>query len=414
MLLDADKAGIGFSKPADAETEKASLLFMCVSTLLLIAVNVRIFGTTGAILVVLLAVGVLYLGRATIIPRLLRQPVLIMLPCFFVISCLWSDIFSSTLSVALQTLLSTIAALTIAQGMTHRQFLHSIFIATSVICIGCILHGGQGPSATGDVLIGFLGSKDAMGTFAYSAAMTSLAVMLDTGSSLKLRGLAFPLLFVETWIATHVNAATSVIAVGLGFIIFFSTYFILSKYRIVRWLCYYAIIAIVLGFIIFTSDFVDLFLYVSSNHLGKDSTLTGRTILWEQAIALFHDSPLVGHGYRGFWLGDSMDARRILESMNIGDPRGFNFHQQYLEILADTGIIGFTMLVTTLVVFARTIWKSVYQQRSIFTAYAFTILVIYYARFILETAFVPFSFDMMMVYGLAAAAMKRHAPDMKQ
>jgi exopolysaccharide production protein ExoQ len=79
------------------------------------------------------------------------------------------------------------------------------------------------------------------------------------------------------------------------------------------------------------------FLY---NSMGKDLTLTGRTVLWEQALLLIAQKPVEGLGYYAFWLGDSFEAQIILFNNGIGDGRAFHFHNTYLQMAVDTGIVG--------------------------------------------------------------------------
>ena len=409
MLLGADHRGLGLDRPTAAPVS-ASPLFVGISTALVIAVNIRTLGTLWAVFMVALCLAILYLGRKGMIERLVRQPILILLPCLFPLSCLWSDMFTVSLSLGLQTLLVTLTAITIAQCTSNQQFLLITFLAVGAVCIACLIHGGQGASAHGPVLIGFLGSKDAMGLFAYSGVMASLALMLDKHYSGKLRLLAVAVGAVEFWIATNVNATAALISLILGIGIFLLVYFLLAKFKIMRWASYAIMLTLVLAILAFASELAQLFLQFADDHLGKDATLTGRTLLWDKAMELAHDAPILGHGYREFWVGPDLGAKRLLAMQGVTDGRGFHFHQQYLEVLVDTGLVGLTALVLTLAVFTQRIWKSAVVSPSYFSAYAFAVMAVYMTRLVLETSFLPFSFDMMMIYGLAAAAMKPRTP----
>lgn len=409
MLLGANIEGSRPNATAPMQEEGATPLFIGISTMLFIAVNIRMLGTIWAVFMVLLCLAILYMGRSGIIMRFLRQPVLVLLPCIFALSCLWSDVFKVSLSLGLQTLLTVVTAVTVAQCTTIRQFLFIVFLSTSIASIGCILHGGQGPSAHGPVLIGFLGSKDAMGLFAYLGVMTCIALMFDRENSSTLRRFALGICFIQLYIATTVHASAAIVALALGITIFFATYFVLARWVLARWAFYFVIILAGLTIWLAGNELMELFFEFTSKHLGKDSTLTGRTLLWDKALALFLDSPILGHGYRAYWVSDDLSARRLLFMMGSPDGRGFNFHQQYLEVMADTGSLGLSALLITFAIFTYHIWKSVGTMPNYFSAYAFTILVVYLIRWKLESSFLPFSFDMMMFYGLATLAMKRTA-----
>ncbi|QJW88502.1 O-antigen ligase family protein [Spirosoma taeanense] len=72
--------------------------------------------------------------------------------------------------------------------------------------------------------------------------------------------------------------------------------------------------------------------------LGKDPTLTGRTLLWEQIFVAVDKRPLFGHGFGGFWLGDHSASAIISQELNWEVP---NAHNGFLDILLDLGYVGF-------------------------------------------------------------------------
>ena len=45
--------------------------------------------------------------------------------------------------------------------------------------------------------------------------------------------------------------------------------------------------------------------------LGKDSTLTGRTLIWGSLIISFLRSPVFGYGYEGFWTGMQGESANV-------------------------------------------------------------------------------------------------------
>lgn len=69
-----------------------------------------------------------------------------------------------------------------------------------------------------------------------------------------------------------------------------------------------------------------------SSALGREKTLTGRTVVWERLAAVVMDRPLLGHGYGGFWTTNTRDLFDISDS-----------HNGYLGILLDVGIIGLSL-----------------------------------------------------------------------
>jgi O-antigen ligase len=67
---------------------------------------------------------------------------------------------------------------------------------------------------------------------------------------------------------------------------------------------------------------------------GRDATLTGRTLLWNQVLSLRVD-PLFGAGYESFWLGDRIEK---LWQMNWWHP--IQAHNGYLQVYLDLGWVG--------------------------------------------------------------------------
>jgi exopolysaccharide production protein ExoQ len=76
--------------------------------------------------------------------------------------------------------------------------------------------------------------------------------------------------------------------------------------------------------------------------LGKDSTLTGRTILWPLVIELIDKKPLLGWGYRAMWQSTDTITRRIDSMAGFTVPSA---HNAFLEIALELGGIGVVVLV---------------------------------------------------------------------
>lgn len=81
---------------------------------------------------------------------------------------------------------------------------------------------------------------------------------------------------------------------------------------------------------------------------GKDSTLTGRTYLWQQGIEAAMASPLVGVGYQAYWVQGFPEPERLWEEFYIATRSGFHFHNTFIEAMVETGAIGLVLLSGTL------------------------------------------------------------------
>ena len=80
--------------------------------------------------------------------------------------------------------------------------------------------------------------------------------------------------------------------------------------------------------------------------LGRDPTLSGRTRLWELAFAYGLDNPILGIGYRAFWV-DTGAAAQVMGAVSWGDENIGNGHNAYLDLWLELGVAGvciFTVL----------------------------------------------------------------------
>lgn len=77
-----------------------------------------------------------------------------------------------------------------------------------------------------------------------------------------------------------------------------------------------------------------------------DTTLTGRTYIWEEAIRTGLRRPLLGHGFGAFWLGD------LGASSALHDALGWTVlsaHNAFIDIWLDLGGLGIVLLAGWLV-----------------------------------------------------------------
>ena len=84
--------------------------------------------------------------------------------------------------------------------------------------------------------------------------------------------------------------------------------------------------------------------------LGRDPTLTDRTIIWNTLLNV-HTNSLIGTGYESFWLGPRLQqVWQVVAGINEA-------HNGYLDIYLNLGFIGVLFLVAFLIASYLTIWK---------------------------------------------------------
>jgi exopolysaccharide production protein ExoQ len=109
-------------------------------------------------------------------------------------------------------------------------------------------------------------------------------------------------------------------------------------------LAFFAALALVVAVIVLSipnNTMVDDFLAL----VGKDSSLTGRTAIWEAAERVSADHPWFGVGIEGFW--NPMTG--IAQTLNENDSKAFgtklSFHSAFWEVRVHFGFVGLALFI---------------------------------------------------------------------
>lgn len=140
-----------------------------------------------------------------------------------------------------------------------------------------------------------------------------------------------------SWLLMIADSATSSLSLILGICILAG---LSAMKRNMRYLGVYIFIAIVLFTTVQISFDVIQFIIPS---LGRDSTLSGRTELWDEILKMAAN-PLIGTGYESFWLGERMS--KLWDAHWWGPIQS---HNGYIEIFLNLGYIGLFLLMLIIV-----------------------------------------------------------------
>jgi O-antigen ligase len=86
--------------------------------------------------------------------------------------------------------------------------------------------------------------------------------------------------------------------------------------------------------------------------LGRESTLTGRTLIWAAVEPYVRARPWAGYGWGALWTDESLMTRAMWVKAGFEFPHA---HNAYLDALAQSGIVG---LVLMMLVFAAVLWRA--------------------------------------------------------
>jgi O-antigen ligase len=179
---------------------------------------------------------------------------------------------------------------------------------------------------------GTFGTKNKMGRM-MSLAIILTIVVICIDQSKKAIFLCVGFLF--TILLTMSGSATAVAATVLTLLVLPASRWLVRKQLPIFLLVPLALIGSILVILLVLS-FAEPILTA----LGRDATLSGRTRLWELALAEGSMRPVLGTGFRTFWLengpGSEVMARVSWGNNNIG-----NGHNAYLDIWLELGLLGF-------------------------------------------------------------------------
>ncbi|MBZ5688642.1 MAG: O-antigen ligase family protein [Acidobacteriia bacterium] len=304
----------------------------------------------AAIFAVLLVAGlaVLIARRRRARTLLQRNAPLLVFFCYCVLSVLWSDypfVAFKRWIKALGDLVMVLVVMTdveptaaIKRLLTRPGFL---LIPLSILLIRYYPSLGRAYSEwTGTPYnIGVATGKNGLGYVCLIFGLGSLWCFLEairdrrSGQVSRLLIAHGALLVLALWLFRMANSATSLgcFLIGGLLLVVTRTLAVARRSGVVHLMVGTVLFIILYGLIL--SPSADLVATV-----GRDSTLTGRTVLWNKALSMTVN-PYFGAGYESFWLGRRLEK---IWSTNWEHPN--QAHNGYLEIYLDLGWIGLILL----------------------------------------------------------------------
>lgn len=287
------------------------------------------------------AIGLLLFGRQ-IFPALGRSWPLLMLPILCTISALWAPSSSEALRKGAQLALTGFVGVYVATRISGRHVLIAYLFA-ELIAAACSLAArnvGEG------AWIGVYSSKNFFAINMFLLYLVALPLAIDKENSLWLRALAaasIPLSLFLIFMAQ--SGTTTLLVIGstlilVGHSVIWKPLIAVRHARTLVALSLAALVLIAIYIVvgILQIDIKDTIL----GALGKDSTLTARTTLWEIAQRQMNDHPWTGVGANGYWRYENGPANTMTNIIMGWDKLlAFSFHNSYFENGANYGYPGF-------------------------------------------------------------------------
>ncbi|MEL6259080.1 MAG: O-antigen ligase family protein, partial [Pseudomonadota bacterium] len=181
------------------------------------------------------------------------------------------------------------------------------------------------------------------------ALMTSMAVAFNHDEPRWLRLFAFPFIPVSLIIILTAGSATVLVLSIISILVMVSVWLIWSGLRTVQHARSMGVCAILFGLgtvlLLIANSGPGALAENFLGMLGKDTTLTGRTMLWEAADRIVKERPWLGVGAEGFWMWGRGDANTLLELSHKAPGVRFSFHNSYYEVQVHLGYVGLVSMV---------------------------------------------------------------------
>jgi len=84
--------------------------------------------------------------------------------------------------------------------------------------------------------------------------------------------------------------------------------------------------------------------------LGRNETMTGRTLLWKLATDLISQKPWLGSGYGTEWIGTNPSFALMFLQMGWEPTHA---HNGFLQIVLDLGFVGLGLVVASIITYFR-------------------------------------------------------------
>jgi exopolysaccharide production protein ExoQ len=262
-----------------------------------------------------------------------------MMPLLGAISVIWSDQPVLSLRAAVQTGITTLAGIMFAQALQASTFVAIVMYSQLASVLASLYMPGQ-----------IFGAKNSLAFAIALLILSSCWVMLDS-KQLKFARIVALLASVSTPpMLFAAGSEGALLTGGFALVCSFVPFLLRPLSPNARlW-------AIVSGLLVLSAallvaywsydDLLDLFLL----SIGKDTTLTGRTVLWSYAAGFIVDHPF-GVGLQAFWVEGNRAAERLWAFFYINSRAGFHFHNLWLEIGVELGVLGILIAaLTTLVI----------------------------------------------------------------
>lgn len=339
-----------------------------------------------------------------------KNAVFLLYPGLCALSVLWSDIPVETLKFSIQLIVSTFAALFIGMRLSLDEIFTIVMASFLIMMLASLanLHGALSPSI--DVRGYFVGIFLSKNSFGHRSVLFVIGcvflIFLMPRVSIARRAVYLVALGATAYMVSISGSATAMaLTVGLGGL---STglYLVLARRNGLA-LVLPVVAAVIACGLLATSVLGANPVQAVFDLLGRDPTMTGRTVLWQFGWEIYLTRPWLGFGADGFWVNPIYAG--TLANLQAQYGEGLHgFHNLIVELLVTLGPLGLVAHgLAGFVALRRTILLS-RQTSDPVAVWAITILLALYGMAMIgPQLFNGHAIAMILLIAIGAAAGKK-------
>jgi len=260
-----------------------------------------------------------------------------------------------------------------------------VLVPVSVLCIKYFPDFGRSYDPWGDLSYGGVTmNKNTLGATLIIYSIVLFWEMLELHDDQSRGGKKFQmsscllLLGMVAWLFPKAQSQTSLVCTILGAGILLAMRLPSIRSRAGRMELYVFALALLFVFLNSVFNLTGTFVHA----LGRNTTLTGRTEIWQRALSV-PINPLVGTGYYSFWL----DPKRVDIVTSDYWFRLNEAHNGYIETYLNEGLIGVFLLAALLIFAFQKIKRDLVNEQSLFNAVRLALLAVAVVYNFSESAF---------------------------
>jgi exopolysaccharide production protein ExoQ len=277
----------------------------------------------------------------TFSPALLRCWPMFIIPTLAFISSLWAPSASEAIRKSLLFYMTGIVAIYYAQRLTARQILYTIFVVHFFAGVASAIQ----PDYVGSAATGIYDQKNMLAINMFYLYGPSLLLLRDKEAPVILRLMAIlgaPIALYLIFISQSMTTLVLTLLATAGLIVHEIIWRPAQKVAHLRTTISLAfgVMMIAASFILFAvvqGDYYGMFL----DALGKDATLTGRTVIWDAGRRVMEEHPWTGVGIGGFWRPEIGAANSLLTYVHLEQFTAITFHNSYIDNGVMAGYPGY-------------------------------------------------------------------------